>query len=774
MHGPESSGPAGSREVSLATTRGALAGPRVLLRKLREVMAEPIGAQERLDKIVTLIAANMVAEVCSIYVLRADNVLELFATEGLQARAVHRATLTVGRGLVGLIAREARPLNLPDAQSHPAFAYLPETGEEVYHSFLGVPVLRAGRTLGVLVVQNRSYRTYAEEELEALQTTAMVLAEMFASGEMDDLAIPGADLDLNRPVHLKGTSFVEGIALGHVVLHEPRIVVTDLIAEDVDHELRRLDAAMASLKLSVDDLLARGAEAGTGEHREILEAYKMFAEDRGWTRRLQEAIRNGLTAEAAVERVQNDTRAQMARQTDPYLRDRLHDFDDLANRLLRELLGRPHGPFAADLPGDAVVVARNMGPADLLDYDRDRLRGLVLEEAGPTSHVAIVAKALDIPTVGQIEDVVALAESGDPIIVDGETGEVHLRPPGDIEMAYADRVRFRARRQEQYRLFRAEPPVTRDGVDIALQINAGLLMDLPHLEESGAAGVGLFRTELQFMVASSFPRQNEQESFYAQVLEAADGRPVTFRSLDVGGDKVLPYFRQQREENPAMGWRAIRLGLDRPALLRTQARALLKAAAGRELKLMFPMVTEVGEFLRAKAVVEREQVHLQRHGHKIADRVAFGAMIEVPSLLWQLDELFACVDFVSVGSNDLMQFLMASDRSNTRIAGRFDSLSPAFLRALRSVARAAAAVGKPVTLCGEMAGRPLDAIALAAIGYRSLSMASAAIGPVKSAIRALELKPVAERVDTLIDEGAPGSEIRGELRAWADAHSIPI
>jgi phosphotransferase system enzyme I (PtsP) len=736
-------------------------------------MAEPIGAQERLDKIVKLIASNMVAEVCSIYVLRADDMLELFATEGLQPGAVHRATLSVGRGLVGLIASEARPLNLPDAQSHPAFAYLPETGEEIYHSFLGVPVLRAGRTLGVLVVQNRSYRTYAEEEIEALQTTAMVLAEMFASGEMEDLSIPGADLDLNRPVHTKGASFVEGIALGHVVLHEPRVVVTQLIAEDVDHELRRLDASMASLRLSVDDLLARGAEVGIGEHREILEAYRMFADDRGWTRRLQEAIRNGLTAEAAVERVQNDTRAQMARQTDPFLRDRLHDFDDLANRLLRELMGRPHGPFAGDLPEDAVVVARNMGPADLLDYDRERLRGLVLEEAGPTSHVAIVAKALEIPTVGQVE-VASLAEAGDAVIVDGDAGEVHLRPPGDIETAYTDKVRFRARRQEQYRLLRDEPSVTRDGVEVTLQINAGLLMDMPHLVESGASGVGLFRTELQFMVASAFPRQNEQEEFYTQVLEAADGKPVTFRSLDVGGDKVLPYFRQQKEENPSMGWRALRLGLDRPALLRTQSRALLKAAAGGELKLMFPMVTEVGEFERAKAIVERERIHLERHGHKIAERVMLGAMIEVPSLLWQLDELFNSVDFVSVGSNDLMQFMMASDRANTRIAGRFDSLSPSFLRALRSVSRAAEAAGKPVTLCGEMAGRPLDAIALAAIGYRSLSMASPAIGPVKAAIRALELGPLEERVSALIGQGAAASAIRGELRAWADAHSVPI
>ncbi|HWT29527.1 MAG TPA: putative PEP-binding protein, partial [Propylenella sp.] len=536
-------------------------------------MAEPIGAQERLDKIVRLIAANMVAEVCSVYVLRADNVLELYATEGLKPSSVHRATLIVGRGLVGLIAEEARPLNLPDAQSHPAFAYLPETGEEIYHSFLGVPILRAGRTLGVLVVQNRSYRNYTEEEVEALQTTAMVLAEMFASGEMEDLSVPGADLDVNRPVHLKGAPFAEGIALGHVVLHEPRVVVTQLIAEDADHELKRLDAAMASLRLSVDDLLARGAEAGAGEHRDILEAYKMFAEDRGWTRRLQEAVQNGLTAEAAVEKVQSDTRARMTRQTDPFLRDRLHDFDDLANRLLRELMGRAHGPFAGDLPEDAVIVARNMGPAELLDYDRERVRGLALEEGGAHSHVAIVARALGIATAGQLNDVVALAEAGDPIIVDGDLGEVHLRPPPEIETAYADKVRFRARRQEQYRQVRNLPAVTEDGVTIALHMNAGLIMDMPHLEESGADGIGLFRTELQFMVASSFPRLSEQQGFYTQVLDAANGQPVTFRSLDIGGDKVLPYLRAQKEENPAMGWRAIRLGLDRPALLRTQTRA---------------------------------------------------------------------------------------------------------------------------------------------------------------------------------------------------------
>jgi phosphotransferase system enzyme I (PtsP) len=574
--------------------RGTLFGPRVLLRRLREVMAEPLSAQERLDKIVQTIAANMVAEVCSVYVLRADGVLELFATEGLNRTAVHRATLRVGQGLVGQIAAEATHLNLPDAQVHPAFAYLPETGEEAYHSFLGVPILRAGRTLGVVVVQNRARKTYSDEEEEALQTTAMVIAEMIATGELAGLADNASTgLDMSRPMHLEGVALSDGVGLGHVVLHEPRVVVTAFIADDTEKELGRLERAIASLRLSVDDMIKRGEVAHHGEHRDVLEAYRMFAYDRGWARKMEEAIvRSGLTAEAAVERVQSDTRARMLRQTDPYLRDRLHDFDDLTYRLLRELAGRDDRRL--ELPENAILIARNMGAAELLDYDRTRLRGLVLEEGAPTSHVAIVARALAIATVGQVANAVSMAESGDAIIVDGETGLVHLRPPADVESAYAEKVRFRARRQERFRRLRGKPAITRDGVEISLNINAGLLFDMPHLDESGADGVGLFRTELQFMIASAFPRLGEQQQLYTKILDAAAGRPVTFRSLDIGGDKVLPYVaRKVHEENPAMGWRAIRLGLDRPALLRTQVRALLKAAGGRDLRLMFPMISDV-------------------------------------------------------------------------------------------------------------------------------------------------------------------------------------
>src|ERR1700726_2158391 len=506
--------------------RGALGGPRVLLRRLREVMAEPVSAQERLDKIVVLIAANMVAEVCSVYVLRVDSTLELYATEGLKRDAVHQTVMRSDEGLVGLVASQASAINLSNAQAHPAFSYRPETGEEIYHSFLGVPVLRAGNTLGVLVVQNRARRTYSEEEVEALQTTAMVLAEMIASGELSALALPGAEPAARRTVHVTGAALSDGIALGHVVLHEPRVVVTNFIADDIPKELKHLQAAVETLRANLDELLEHGDVVEGGEHRDILEAYRMFAYDRGWEHKLEEAVMTGLTAEAAVERVQSDTRARMLRQTDPYLRERLHDLDDLANRLMRQLTGRDHAPSRENLPENAILVARSMGPAALLDYDRKRLRGLVLEEGGPNSHVAIVARALGIAAIGKIDNATGVADPGDPIIVDGSTGDVHVRPSPDMEKAYVERVRLRARRQSQYLALRDKPCTTKDGQSIALMINAGLPVDLPHLQETGASGIGLFRTELQFMVAASFPRSAEQFSLYRAVLDAAGEGPV--------------------------------------------------------------------------------------------------------------------------------------------------------------------------------------------------------------------------------------------------------
>ncbi|RDJ09427.1 phosphoenolpyruvate--protein phosphotransferase [Rhizobium grahamii] len=749
-------------------------GPRVLLKRLRELMAEPLEPQERLDRIVRQIAGNMVAEVCSVYVLRADGVLELYATEGLKKEAVHLSQLKMGQGLVGTIAASAQPLNLSDAQSHPAFRYLPETGEEIYHSFLGVPILRTGRSLGVLVVQNKASRTYREEELEALETTAMVLAEMIATGELKKITKPGLELDLTRSVTIDGDTYNEGIGLGYVVLHEPRIVVTNLLNEDSEKEIRRLGEALGSLRISIDDLLSQRDVSMEGEHREVLETYRMFAHDQGWVRKLEEAIRNGLTAEAAVEKVQSDTKARMIRMTDPYLRERMHDFEDLANRLLRQLTGYTGRTAGDGFPSDAIILARAMGAAELLDYPRANVRGLVLEEGAVTSHVVIVARAMGIPVIGQAAGVVALAENGDAVIIDGDGGHVHLRPMPEHQRSYEEKVRFRARRQEQFRALRSVEPRTKDGQRVSLMMNAGLLVDLPQLSDSGAEGIGLFRTELQFMIASTMPKAEEQELFYRNVLKQAAGRVVTFRTLDIGGDKVVPYFRGHEEENPALGWRAIRLSLDRPGLLRTQLRAMLKAAAGIELKLMVPMVTEVSEIAAVRELLQKEVQHLSRFGHGLPRKLQFGAMLEVPALLWQLDELMSAVDFVSVGSNDLFQFSMAVDRGNARVSDRFDPLGKPFLRILRDIVRAGERNNTPVTLCGELAGKPISAMALLGIGFRAVSMSPASIGPVKAMLLGLDAEALAKVMNDALDDTKSATSIREVLAHFADAHNIPL
>ena len=754
---------------------GAVGGPRVLLRKLREVMAEQVTAQQRLDMIVVLIASNMVAEVCSVYLMRPTQELELFATEGLKPTAVHKTRLKVGEGLIGDIASHARPLNLADAQSHPGFAYRPETGEEVYKSLMGVPVLRSGRVVGVLAVQNRTKRNYTEEEVEALQTVAMVLAEVVGAGDLINLnELDGPSQTTRRPFHISASAFAEGIALGHAVLHEPRVHVAKLIAEDVDVELNRLEQSVYELRGSIDDMLETEDLSHAGEHREVLQAYRMFANDRGWLQRMSEAVRTGLTAEAAVERVQNDTRARLLRAADPYLRDRLHDFDDLANRLLRQLTGVKLSSASGNLPNDTILIARNMGPAELLDYDKLKLRGLVLEEGAANAHVAIVARALGIATVGRAETVLEHIDTGDAIIIDGDVGDVYIRPTTDIIDAFSEKARFRAKKQEQYRAIRHEPSVTLDGSAVSLYVNAGLQVDLRHLQESGAEGIGLFRTELQFMVAAKLPSLKEQVELYSSVLDAAGEHPTVFRTLDIGGDKILPYMDISafKEENPALGWRAIRIGLDRPALLRHQLRALLTAAAGRSLRLMFPMVAEVAEFKRARGLIDKELARLKKFGHPGPAHLEVGTMLEVPSLVWQLDTLLPLVDFVSVGSNDLMQFFFAVDRGNARVAGRYDLLSPATLGFLRSIVLKCRAHKTPLTLCGEMSGKPLEAMALVGLGFRRVSMSPAAIGPVKMMVRSLKVELLEAYMEGLY--GLPEASVRDQLAAFAADHGVAI
>jgi phosphotransferase system enzyme I (PtsP) len=747
-------------------------GPRILLRRLREIMAEQASAQTRLDKLVMVIAANMVAEVCSIYLRRAGEALELFATEGLNRAAVHNTRLRSGEGLVGFVAESAEPINLSNAIDHPRFAYRPETGEDPYKSFLGVPVVRGGQVYGVLTVQNRAARQYDEEEVEALQTVAMVLAEVVAHGALFDIAeLDEPELRADKPRAYRGEGLSEGVAIGHVVLHEPRVRVDRLIADDPQVELERLGEALNSLRTSVDEMLDSSELDLTGESREVIEAYRLFAQDQGWQQRLKDAVHTGLTAAAAVERVQDELRLRIMRVGDPFLRERLHDLEDLARRLQRHLSGE--GEIDGENPGlprDAVLVARAMGPAELLDYGRNGVVALVLEDVATTSHVAIVARAMRIPVVGTIKGITDAARAGDTIVVDGETGETHLRPADEVITAFEARQSLIAQRVAQIAAVRDLPAVTKDGVHIRLMMNAGLLIDMPHLLESGADGVGLFRTELQFMLGQTMPRLSDQISFYQRVIDAAESKPIVFRTLDLGGDKVLPYGRWEREENPALGWRAIRIALDRPALLRYQIRALLTAAAGRTLRVLLPMVSDVSEFNAARALVDRELERARIMGQPQPKQTLVGAMLEVPALMFMLPQILRSADFVSIGSNDLFQFMFAVDRTNARVAKRYDPLSPPGLTMIRQIIKSAAEAGGDVSLCGEMAGRPLEAMALIGLGLRTLSMQPANIGPVKMMVRSLDTREVSHFVEKLC--GRTDHSLRTRLAAFAAERGI--
>ena len=745
------------------TKPGAVRGQRGLLRQIRETMEEGQSAQTRLDTVVHIIASSMVAEVCSIYLRRTSEELELFATEGLNPDAVHKTRMRLSEGLVGEVARAGAPLNMMDATSHPSFSYRPETGEDPYKSFLGVPLLRGGRTIGVLVVQNKAARRYEEEEVEDLQIIAMVLAEIVTAGELVGLdELKDIELAPTRPERLKGSVFADGIALGVVILHEVPVTPEHLLNDDVVAEEKRLLDAISSLREQIDQMF-EGQHGLAGPTFDVLETYRMFAHDRGWTRNLVEAVRNGLTAEAAVERVRNEQRARMNSARDAYMRERLHDLEDLANRLLRVLAGKNTAQRA--IPENSILVARDLGPADLLEYDRTRLKGILLEEGSSSNHAAIVARALQIPCVGRLSGLRDRVSQGDPVIVDGETGEAYLRPRPDIIEAAAARMDVRALRRAEFTRIKDTPAITLDGQRVTLLMNAGLEFDIDIMNETGAEGIGLFRTEFQFMVSEDLPRLKRQTELYERIMDGAGDRPVIFRTLDLGGDKILPYMEMEREENPALGWRAIRMGLDRPALLRMQIRALIAAARGRELRVMFPMVASVDEFRQARELVDIECAWAKRRGRPLPVLLRVGAMIECPSLLWHLDALLPLVDFASVGTNDLTQYLFAADRTNPKMNDRYDPLSPPLLRALASIQQAAEESGTPVSVCGEIAGRPLEAFVLIALGFTRLSMPPSGLGQVKRMVLSLDRETAAKSITKLM--GSSNGSLRNEILSLA-------
>jgi phosphotransferase system enzyme I (PtsP) len=739
-------------------------------------MASEEGVQARLDQFVNAIAHAMKINVASIY-LRAGNELELCATKGLKQEAVHKTRMKLGEGLVGRVAQSAKLLNLAEAQDHPDFALKPETGEERFHSFLGVPLLRGGRNLGVLVVQSKKARIFDEAEVENLLTVATILAEVAVEDERAGgvkSRLSGFSLSPVKPETIKGRPFATGLAKGKAFLHVPPVAAGKMIADDPAFEEARIEEAIQQLRQSVDAMVSGETASLTRASREIFESYRLFAYDRAWVDQLREAVHSGLSAEAAVERVRNEHRARIMKARDPYLRARLHDLEDLANRMLRSLDGENLKPGERELPPGAIVFARNLGPAEVLDYDHTRLHGIVLEEGAATSHATIICRTLGIPLIGQADAVLDRVVTGDDILLDGESGSVIIRPIPAVVEEFDMRLRIRSDLTKAFELQRELKPVTKDGRELSLLLNAGLLVDLPQIKAVGADGIGLFRTEFQFMIAESMPRLHEQVELYAKALKAAGDKPVTFRTLDLGGDKILPYADPLPEENPAIGWRAIRIGLDRPALLRYQVRALLTAAAGQTLRLMFPMVSTVQEFIDAKALLEKERDRFKKMGTALPKKIETGVMLETPSLAWQVDAICKHADFVSVGANDLMQFFFASDRDNPRVAGRYDGLHPAGLSILAYIAERCKANKVDVSICGEMAGRPIEAICLVAIGYDILSMPVTGIGPVKSAILALDASNLAKKLKPVLSSKSDASSVRDIVEAFCLKEGVPV
>ena len=749
----------------------AASSAREILTGLHDIMARRGAVQVKLDRVVDLIAEAMRSEVCSIYLMR-SNALELFATHGLNKEAVHVTRLDLGQGLVGSIAEEGRILNLAEAASHPAFVYRPETGEESFHSFAGVPIVRRENAIGVLAVQHADPRRYEDVEIEALQTVAMVLSEMIASSRLVD---GGGDRTRDSGTQrLAGLKLVAGMGRGVAVFHHAKVLVEHTVAEDTEAERTRVYSAFRRMREQIDTM-TREAEFGTaGEHQEILETYKMFAYDEGWSRRINEAIDSGLTAEAAIERVQQRTRARMREIDDPILKERMHDLEDLSNRLMRIVSGRMGSAAQGGLARDAVLVARNLGPAELLEYDRRRLKGVLLEEGSLTAHMVIVARAMGVPVIGRLANIRHVVNEGDTVLLDGNSGTVVVRPNRSMVVSFEQRMVMVNKRRAEYAALKDKPAVTKDGVTVSLMVNAGLAEDAANLDSTGADGIGLFRTEFQFLVAASLPGRESQQRLYKAVLDAADGRPVVFRTLDIGGDKALPYLSDVRDEseNPAMGWRALRLSLERSTLMKAQARALLEAAAGQTLTVMFPMVSEPWEYEEARALFDEQIEWCKRAKRPVPRKIEYGAMLEVPGLAEMLDVILPRVDFLSIGTNDLTQFLFAADRSDPRLAERYDWLSPAILRFLRRVVREADAAGVPIRLCGEMGGRPLEAMALVGIGIRKLSITPAAVGPIKAMVRSLDAAAITARMDTLLAK--PPRALRKVLHDWAKRHRVAI
>lgn len=741
-----------------------------ILRLLRQITEGPDAISVKLDKIISMIVEQMQADAGACYLVVDDNYLELFASYGFNQNITHKINLRVGEGLVGDVAANRRPLTVEDAWKHPKFSYKPEMGEEKYKSFVGVPITRFGKVVGVLTLQNKKKYEYSVLEVEILETVSMFLSELVASDEIKTLKNQLIrERGQSGKERYKGISLSKGYGLGNAIVHRRRQIVTKIFAEDKEKELQKLEFAHTQMNKDLDEKF-NATKLGIGEHVDILDAYRMFAKDKGWYKKIADNVSSGLTAEAAVERAYEDMWKRLSGTNDSYLKERLHDLRDVADRLLGYLSGDTGKERIES--NDIIVVAQTMGPADLMDYDYKKIRGLIIEDGTPTMHVAIVAKALGIPVIAKIKGIFDEIKTGEQVAIDGNEGYVYLKPGKQIQDKIKARIAEKEEMLARMAALKDLPSTTLDGTKINLYINVGLTFDLDYFSTTNCDGVGLYRTEIPFMASEVMPDVDQQMKYYKDLMDRAEDKKVIFRSLDVGSDKLLPYWSNSGEENPAIGWRSIRITLDRRAILRKQMRAFLRAAAGKELNVMFPMISNLAEFEDAKETLMIELEKEKRRGSDIPSKVNVGLMIEVPSVVFQLDEILKHADFISIGTNDLAQFIFACDRGNPRLTERYDVLSAPFLSMLQEIINKANQHKVYCSVCGEMAGNPIEALALIGLGFRNLSMSGSSLGRVKTMIRSLNIEDIEDYIKILLKSNK--RTLRPQLISYAYDHGIEI
>lgn len=728
-----------------------------ILQKIQHDISENTETSVKLERAMELIAQGFNADAVACYITVDDTYLELFCKYGIEDE--YKGNIRYGETITGEIALQRRSIAKTDENSL------------TFKSALGSPMLRWNKTAGVILIINKKPRQYTEEETSMLETIAMFLTTFFSTEEINiykKKLIKSRGLNLKD--RLKGVVLNKGFGVGCAVVHQRRQALVKIFAEDKNVEIARLEDAKERMNKSLDEKF-NATRLGIGEHTDILETYRMFAKDKGWYKKISDNIEIGLTAEAAVEKAYEDMWNRLSTSPDSYLRERLLDLRDVADRL-RLFLDGNNNTNIENSNEDIIIVAQTMGPADLMDYDYKKIRGLIIEDGTPTMHVAIVAKALNIPVIAKIRGIFKDVKDGELLGIDGQEGYVYINPADNIKEKFKSRQKDMALVLEQLSKLKRFPNKTLDGYRIKLNINIGLDFDMDYLESTKCDGIGLYRTEIPFMSSDKMPDVEKQISFYKKLIDRAGNKNVVFRSLDVGSDKLLPYWQDMNEDNPAIGWRSIRITLDRRAILRKQMKAFIRATAGKELHVMFPMIASLEEFLDAKETLMLELEKEKRNGQDVPTDVKVGLMIEVPSVIFQLDEILKYADFISVGTNDLAQFVFACDRGNPRITDRYDVLSAPFLRVLREIIKKADKAGVPCSVCGEMASNPIEAMVLIGLGYRRLSVAGSAYSSIKNMIRSLRVQDIADYVQILLK--SPKRTLRPQLLSYACDHAIAI